>query len=61
MRHRCRHCGKATYPNYRVAARAARRAPIPARVYWHPEAGAYCITRLELGEYNARRARGDAA
>jgi len=57
---RCPHCGKRVYHSYKLAARAARKAPIQARVYWHAEAGGYCLTSLEMGEYHSRRARGDS-
>lgn len=55
-RWRCPHCGKGVYRNRRIAARLAARLPEPGTPYWHPEAGGYCITRLERGEYDARRA-----
>jgi hypothetical protein len=60
MRPRCKHCGKKVYHTYRLAARAARKLPIRARVYWHPEGAGYCLTSIDLAEYHLRRAQGDS-
>lgn len=54
---RCPHCGKGCYP-YRVALRVASRLAEPGRLYWHPQGGGYCVTRLTVAEYDARRGAG---
>jgi len=54
--HRCRHCGKRMYQNYRVASRAARNAKTEVRIYWHPQGGGYALTHLSEGDYNRARA-----
>lgn len=44
-------CGKLAYRSFKIANRAALRAPVPGRVYWCEFGGGYHMTSRPKGEY----------
>lgn len=53
---RCLHCGKSVYRSYRLAEQVSLNLPERGHIYWHPQAGGYCISSKTQSEKDATQA-----